>query len=157
MYLCDSFGQGIEWTKADGRLPSAVFGAVTKPWFKVLLHQSEPDTISLRESMQAHYADAFAVNRSYACGIELHAFGSGKGACLRDIRARDARIRLTIGVGDFENDISLIQAADIGYAVANAQPEVISAADRVTVSCAEHAIARIIADLDTSRHIRLEA
>lgn len=157
MYLCDSFGQGIEWVKAEGKLPSVVFGAVTKPWFKVLLHQSEEDTVSLREYMQATYADAFAINRSYTCGIELHAYGSGKGACLRAIRARDARIRLTIGVGDYENDISLIQAADIGYAVENAHPAVKAAADRITVSCAEHAIANIIADLEASRRARLEA
>ena len=150
MYLCDSFGQGILWTKGD-RLPSDVFGGVAKPWFKVLLHQAEEDTYYMREYVLREYPGAFAANRSYKNGVELHALESGKGACLNDIRARDPSIRLTVGIGDYENDVSLIKMADIGYAVANAEPEAKSAADIVTVACADHAIARIISDLEAMR------
>jgi len=56
-------------------------------------------------------------------------------------------IRLVVGAGDYENDISLLEHADIGYAVDNALDCVKAAADRVTVPCTEHAIARIIADI----------
>ena len=56
-------------------------------------------------------------------------------------------VRLTVAAGDFENDLSLIAEADVGYAVANASEEVRAAADRITVSCGEHAIARIVEEL----------
>ncbi len=54
----------------------------------------------------------------------------------------------TIAVGDYNNDISMIKAAGIGYAVANAIPEAKDAADRVTVSNEQHAIAKIIEDIE---------
>ena len=53
----------------------------------------------------------------------------------------------TVAVGDFENDVSMIKAAGIGYAVANAKDCAKAAADRITVSNDEHAIAAIIAEL----------
>ena len=50
-------------------------------------------------------------------------------------------------VGDFENDISMVRDADIGYAVANATEELKAVADRITVSVDEGAIAAIIEEL----------
>ncbi|MBE6537315.1 MAG: HAD-IIB family hydrolase [Ruminococcaceae bacterium] len=50
-------------------------------------------------------------------------------------------------VGDFENDIDMIKAADIGYAVGNATETVKLAADRITVSVKDGAIAKIISEL----------
>ena len=55
--------------------------------------------------------------------------------------------RLTVAAGDYENDTEMLIAADIGYAVANAVPSVKAAADRITVSASESAIARIIDEL----------
>lgn len=52
-------------------------------------------------------------------------------------------------VGDFENDIDMIKAADVGYAVSNATESVKLSADRITVSVGEGAIAKIISELDT--------
>ena len=55
----------------------------------------------------------------------------------------------TVAVGDYNNDIEMLRAAALGYAVANAHPDVKAAADRVTKrTCAEGAIAEIIEDLD---------
>ena len=50
-------------------------------------------------------------------------------------------------VGDYENDIGMIRTADIGYAVDNAIDELKAVADRITVSCEEGAIAKIIEEL----------
>ena len=58
------------------------------------------------------------------------------------------RAKLTVGVGNYENDIDLIRAADIGYAVGDAIPSVKAVSDRITVDCADHAIAQIIAELE---------
>ncbi|MBR0360470.1 MAG: HAD hydrolase family protein, partial [Clostridia bacterium] len=52
-----------------------------------------------------------------------------------------------ICVGDYENDISMIEVADKGYAVSNAIEPVLKAADYVTVSNTESAIAKIISEI----------
>ena len=53
-----------------------------------------------------------------------------------------------IAVGDYNNDVDMLRSAGCGIAVANASPEALAAADAVTVSNEEHAIARIIYDLE---------
>ena len=54
----------------------------------------------------------------------------------------------TIAVGDYNNDISMIQQAGVGFAVSNALDCVKAVADRITVSNEENAIATIIDELD---------
>ena len=55
-----------------------------------------------------------------------------------------------ICVGDFENDISMVEGADIGYAVGNACDDLKAVADRVTVHASEGAIKAIIEDIEKS-------
>jgi len=55
----------------------------------------------------------------------------------------------TIAVGDYNNDISMLKAAKAGFAVANAIDEAKAAADYVTVSNNENAIAAIVELLDS--------
>ena len=57
-------------------------------------------------------------------------------------------IKNTIAIGDYNNDISMIKAAGVGVAVENAVPDAKAAADIITVSNNEHAIAKIIDDID---------
>lgn len=54
----------------------------------------------------------------------------------------------TIAVGDYNNDVSMIKAAGVGIAVGNAIAEAKAAADIITVTNNEHAIAKIIDDID---------
>ena len=56
--------------------------------------------------------------------------------------------KLLVTVGDFENDVSMLQAGDISYAVENALPNVKAVAMRQTVHYEQHAIAAIVADLE---------
>lgn len=57
----------------------------------------------------------------------------------------------TIAVGDNLNDLAMIRQADLGYAVANAHPQLAAAADAVTVHHERHAIAAIIGDFIEKR------
>ena len=66
---------------------------------------------------------------------------------LADILGVDAR--KTVAIGDYNNDVSMIRAAGVGVAVANAVDEAKAAADIVTVSNEEHAIAKIIGMIDS--------
>ncbi len=54
----------------------------------------------------------------------------------------------TVAVGDNENDISMIKSAQVGYAVSNAFDVTKQAADFITVSNEEDAIAKIIHDIE---------
>ena len=56
-------------------------------------------------------------------------------------------ISRTIAIGDYDNDASMLSAAGVGIAVSNASKAALAAADRVTVSNEEHAIARVIEDI----------
>ena len=122
--------------------------SVPRPWYKFLFIQEPDKTARVMEAARAMTGGAYALDRSWPAGLELHAKGTGKGECLPQMRRLIGRDGLTIvGVGDNENDASLLRMADIGYAVANATPECLAAADRVTVSNVEDAIARIIDEL----------
>lgn len=59
----------------------------------------------------------------------------------------------TIVVGDYNNDISMLKTAGLGFAVANAVDEVKAVADYVTVSNDEDAIAMIIEGLDKGEFV----
>ena len=49
-------------------------------------------------------------------------------------------IEQTVAVGDSENDISMIKAAGLGLAMANAPEQVKSCADKTICHCDDHAI-----------------
>ena len=59
----------------------------------------------------------------------------------------------TIAVGDYDNDVAMLKAAKVGFAVANAVDAVKAAADFITVSNNENAIAAIVDSLDRGRLI----
>ena len=78
---------------------------------------------------------------------------SGKGIAVEYLKKHiNHHIHTTIGVGDQENDISLLQNCDIGYAVGNAKENVKKLADRVTVPNTESAIKAIVEDLDKQNY-----
>ena len=56
--------------------------------------------------------------------------------------------RLLVGVGNYENDASLLAASDIGYAVGDAIDSLKAVADRVTVPARESAIKKIVEELE---------
>ncbi len=59
--------------------------------------------------------------------------------------------KMTIAIGDYNNDVAMLKKAGVGIAVANASPEALAAADIVTVSNEEHAIARVICDIEEGK------
>ncbi len=60
----------------------------------------------------------------------------------------DIGIDKTVAVGDNNNDVTMLKTAKLGYAVANASDAAKQAADRITVSNEESAIAKIVEELD---------
>ena len=123
------------------RIPQKIY----KCLLRVPTEQSDEYVETVRRMLKPEYL----VMRSWINGIEFQERGAGKGdALVRLKKLLGNRARLAVGVGNYENDIDLIRAADIGYAVGDATPAVKAVADRITVDCADHAIAQIVADLE---------
>lgn len=122
--------------------------AIPFPIFKIIFHSPAEKSEEYTEKIKDMSGDRYYTSRSWINGIELQMAGSSKGDAVARLKAmlRD-RAKTVVAVGDYENDIDMIKKADIGYAVANALPQVKAAADRTTVDCRCHAIARIIDEL----------
>jgi len=70
--------------------------------------------------------------------VELVARGVSKGAALRWLASgRGIPIEQTLAIGDYENDVSMVEAAGVGIAMGNAVPSVRAAA-RAIVADNEH-------------------
>ncbi len=83
-----------------------------------------------------------AVSSSVSNNIEINQAHANKGEALKALAchlglAEDA----TLSFGDGLNDISMLQSAGVGVAMANAAPEVKEAADWITVSNDENGVA----------------
>lgn len=97
-------------------------------------------------------ADEFDFIRSEFAYYEILPKGTSKGNGLKKLAEHlGIDMKKTVAVGDYDNDISMISVAGTGYAVANAKDKVKAAADYVTVSNNEHAIAKIIDDIDSGK------
>ena len=71
-----------------------------------------------------------------------------KGSCLKELRSQEElRGRTIIAVGDYSNDIELLQEADVSVAVQNALPELKAFADYIVSSNDDHALADLISNL----------
>jgi len=149
MILWNAGSEQNRWSRDMDAPPSVHYAGHPKPWYKaVAVNPDEKSALALRAWFRQRWGDRFTGCRSWPVGFEIQGRDCGKGTALRWIReSLGARVHTSIGVGDFENDVSLIRDADIGYAVANACPEAKAAADRLTVANTEHAIAAVIDEL----------
>lgn len=120
-----------------------------KPVTKLIVIQSPQIGNQLREALEGAFR-TLSFTQSWPAGLEMNTFTGGKGNAVKKLRellgGREA-IHTVVCAGDYENDISMIEYADIGYAVGNATDHVKNAADHITLTNHEHAIARIIEDL----------
>ena len=127
------------------------YRAIEEPLAKVVFGENDEDNIlALAKLLSEHeLADEFDFIRSDKNLYEILPKGISKGNVLMkmcDILSIDPK--RSVAVGDYDNDVSMIKAAGLGIAVSNATETVKAVADAITVSNEEHAIAKIIYDLD---------
>ncbi len=135
--------------KRDDKAPLvALERALKLPLLKlVYVFNSTAAPLTLSEQYKKEYGDRFYFSRSWEYSVEVLDINATKGALLKELKNHLTGVDLTIGVGDFDNDVPLVKEADIGYAVENAVDAVKQAADRTTVSFKDSAIAKIIYEL----------
>lgn len=138
----------MEHNQGDGSLKEMV-DRLPEEMFKIVIVQPEEITPEIQKDLHEKFGDRFHFDTSWPNGLEIQDINSGKGVAVQYMKEHlKMSIHTTIGIGDYENDISLLECADIGYAVSNALESVKSVANRVTVSNNENAIAAIIKELE---------
>ncbi len=114
--------------------------------YKALFYVKDEDSDEVKAGVIEAFPDC-AVHRSWIKGIEINVPGACKGPSARYV-ADLLGAKLLVCSGDYENDRTMIEEADLGYAVANAIPSLKAAADRIAPSCNDSAIAAIIYELE---------
>ena len=118
------------------------------PWLKAIIAVKSEASDRILADLKARFGHRYKFTRSWPEGIEMNDPKAGKEVCARWLKEHsEGKIHTVVAAGDYENDLAMIQAADIGYAVGNAVDVVKQAADRITVPHTEHAIAAIINEL----------
>ena len=119
---------------------------IKKTWRKVIFMVEERDIETLRRIVdESPFADDFSFVRSSPWYYELLPKGATKGAGLLKLAdILGIKHENTIGMGDNENDLSLVQDAGLGIAVANAAEIVKRSADMITVDNNSHAVRAVV-------------
>lgn len=119
---------------------------IPENWIKVVFTVNEDQYKWLKNFVEAKKYKGVTFMRSFGCYYEMLPYGVSKGNAIK--KMQDLKIindRIVAGVGDYNNDIEMIETADIGVCVANANAEAKAHADIVlTKSNNNGAIAELI-------------
>jgi Cof subfamily protein (haloacid dehalogenase superfamily) len=133
---------------------------VKEPVLKVLFaHHDENQMPIIEKLLKSHpLAHKFDFIRSEKRLYEVLPKGTGKGPTLCALaELLNIYMNSTLAVGDYNNDVSMLKAAGIGFAFANDCDDAKAVADYITVSNNESAIAAIIDGLDKGIYKRKES
>lgn len=123
--------------------------AAKDPWLKVVLCAYDDSLEKVRlHAIDTGTGAVIDCVYSWDYYLEFLPVGVNKGTCLRQLRTFDETAGKTIiAVGDYYNDLQLLQEADIAVAVGNALPEIKAISDYVICSNNEDALAYLIYEL----------
>lgn len=128
---------------------------IDEPIAKIIFVTADREEMQrMADALREHpMADGFVFTRSERILFEILPGGVHKGLALRKlVEHLGYDMERTVAVGDFDNDVGMLKEAKLGIAVANASKMALDAADSVTVSNEEHAIARVIYDIENGKY-----
>lgn len=116
-----------------------------RPWLKLLL-QGTPDQLrAVQQMAPASVRENCDMVFSSPIYLELLPKGANKGSALHQLRSLpQLEGRTFVAIGDYNNDLELLQNADIAAAPQNALPAVQALADHLVCSNDEGAVADLI-------------
>ena len=123
---------------------------IKEPVSKILLIDEEENIPKLIKALAKNPKSAqFDFVRSTSQYYEIVPKGASKGnAMLKLAEILGINPAKTISIGDNDNDVSMLKAARIGFAVENASKNAKACADFITVSNNDNAIAKVVEMLD---------
>lgn len=114
---------------------------------KMIFIGDDPETVNaLQDDLRANFGGIFRFGRSWNVGLEMTDRDSGKDTANRWLCGYLGTSRL-VACGDYDNDVEMLRAADLGFAVAHATPAARAAAARVVPAGHDAALAWIIREL----------
>jgi Cof subfamily protein (haloacid dehalogenase superfamily) len=125
---------------------------VTEPIAKFIFAVCyEEEMAELKKALKNHpMSHLFDFVQSEKHLYEILPKGVDKGLGLRQlVNCLGCDMNKTVEVGDFDNDVGMLREARYGIAVANCSEKARKAADYVTVSNEEHALAKVIYDIES--------
>lgn len=143
----------MSWWRSITGMPNIIKrrDEITEPIAKIVFGDHDPLVIDELENLilSSPLSKKFDVVRSEKTLFEVVTKDLSKGTVLMKMAELfGIDKKRTVAVGDYYNDISMIKAAGVGIAVSNACDELKANANRITVSNDEHAIAKIIYDIE---------
>lgn len=123
-----------------------ITGSVRGNINRLIFVQKEEDTKPNLKHLREKFPE-YKFTQSWDVGLEAQDPSGGKGELILKLKELLPQVHTVIGVGDNDNDITMLQTCDISYAVANAAKHVKEAAMREAPACDQSAIAWIIEDL----------
>lgn len=147
-YFCLFYQGGIEYVPMDDVDYDRLWKTMDKDIYKIVYGVPTDISNEIKARIEEIIDDpSYVITRSSLRSIEVQ----NVEACKGQAAARLARIvgaKKLVCVGDFENDITMVESADVGYAVSNACESLKAVADKVTVDVKQHALAAIIEEID---------
>lgn len=140
------FGAAHDTRKYIGNDIEELKEFISVPTYKIVSGVKEGNENTVKSIADQICGVAASVTRSSLSRLEIQNSFDNKGAAARRIAEAVGADKL-ICVGDYENDISMMREADLGYAVENACDSLKTVANRVTVSVFDGALAAIIDEL----------
>ena len=108
--------------------------------------------VAVRERIAEGVKERFpglAVTASTWNNLELNSADAHKGLALKRLAEHlGLGLENCMAFGDGANDVTMVRMAGVGVAMSNACPEVLAAADRVTLSNDEDGVAAVLRELD---------
>ena len=115
----------------------------------VTVVKDEKTAIDLRKMLEDKFSKTYEVFRTWSTGVEVLPKGATKGNCVDFLRNHLKGIKLVAGIGDFENDMSLLEKSDVSFAPQNAFHDLKENADYIVSHHNNHAIKDLIEILET--------
>lgn len=135
-----------EVTSVFGDLPEQLYGK--KPLKCAHVFDSEQIALEFKKMLlnDSRFDDC-CITRSWNIAVELTSALATKGHAARYIKELTGSHTL-VTIGDYENDIPMLEMADIGAAVGSAPDNVKAAADIIVKPCCDGAVFDLIERLD---------
>lgn len=118
-------------------------------WYKVVIRDTPENLIELREKLRAEMGEVFEDSMSGPTFFELQKKGCNKATMIPEVKricqANDKPDNIKVyAVGDYDNDIDMLKAADVGVCPSNAIDAVKQTADLCLCSNEDGVIADLV-------------
>lgn len=135
--------EGISSVKAN-------WSEIPENWYKILVCDTHEELKKIKAELDALNRTDIEVMFSESEVVDVVVKGASKGKALLHQKASNKdKWRMVFAAGDNDNDLAMIEAADIGIAVANARPSVKKAASHEVADHNTPCVPQILKIMDT--------